>query len=88
MGLITLALGIVLVVQGSQWIIGIVVLVIFVPVIILGMKQLGIKRKPKKETPAEATPDTQNKPPYLRTTLNPIHIRSNGRDFIWREQCH
>jgi len=63
MGLITLALGIVLVVEGSQRIIGIVVLVISVPVIFLGIKQLGIKRKPKQETPAEANPDTQNKPP-------------------------
>jgi membrane protein implicated in regulation of membrane protease activity len=65
MGLIPLALGIVLVVQSNQWIIGIVVLVISVLVIILGIKQLGIKRKPKKETPveAEATPETQNKPP-------------------------
>jgi uncharacterized membrane protein HdeD (DUF308 family) len=63
MGLITLALGIVLVVQGSQWIIGVVVLVISVPVITLGIKQLGLKRKAKKETPAEATPEAQNKPP-------------------------
>ena len=62
MGLITLVLGIVLVVQGSQWIIGVVVLVISVPVIILGIKQLGLKRKPEKETPAEVASDSQNKP--------------------------
>ena len=64
MGLIVLALGIVLVVEGSQWIVGVVVLVVSVPVVFLGITKMGIKRKPKQETPPTlSATETQNKPP-------------------------
>ena len=59
-GLIILALGIVVLVEGSQEIVGIVVAVISGPVILLGIGLLLKKKvKTQKSTPATTEPDEE-----------------------------
>ncbi len=53
-GLIILALGIVVLIEGSQEIVGIVIAVISSPVILLGISKL-LKKKVKTQQPTEAT---------------------------------
>jgi hypothetical protein len=59
-GLIILALGIVVLVEGSQEIVGIVILAVSVLVILLGIGVLLKKKvKTQKSTPAATEPDEE-----------------------------
>jgi len=65
-GLIILALGIVVLVEGSQEIAGIVILAVSVLVILLGIGLvLNKKVKTQKSTPSTATAEPDEEPPVF-----------------------